>query len=103
MSANPVTLLLTNSVDYVADLVVTNLGTEHIFRYNSDLWQDYKVRVTEDVIELENAAGRRITDADIAKVYRRSNARAPCSFPIAPCPPRTATWKRRSGRRGTTW
>ena len=71
MSANPVTLLLTNSVDYVSDLVVTNLGTEHVFRYNSDLWQDYKLRVTEDEIELENAAGRRITDADVAKVYRR--------------------------------
>ena len=28
---------------------------------------------------------------------------ARCSFPIAPCRPRTSTWKRRSGRRGTTW
>ena len=84
MPQPPVTLLLTNSVDYVADLVVTNLGTEHVFRYNSDMWQDYKVRVTEDVIELENPAGRRITDADIAKVYRRSNARASVLFPDRP-------------------
>lgn len=84
MSANPVTLLLTNSVDYVSDLVVTNLGTEHVFRYNSDLWQDYKLRVTEDEIELENAAGRRITDADVAKVYRRSNARGSVLFPDRP-------------------
>ena len=52
----------------------TSLGTEHVFRYNSDIWQDYKVRITEDVIELENSAGRCITDADIAKVYCRSNS-----------------------------
>ena len=78
------TLLLTNSVDYVSDLVVTNLGTERVFRYNSDLWQDYKLRVTEDEIELENAAGRHITDADVAKVYRRSNARGSVLFPDRP-------------------
>ena len=76
-----VTLLLTNSIDSASDLIVTSLGTEHVFRYNSDIWQDYKVRITEDVIELENSAGRRITDADIAKVYRRSNFRASEVFP----------------------
>ena len=84
MSQPSVTLLLANSIDAVADKVVKNLGTEQIFRYNSDIWQEYKVRVTEDVIELENAAGRRITDADIAKVYRRSNFRPSDIFPDRP-------------------
>ena len=76
MASTPITLLLTNSFDNVSDLIVRELGTEHIFRYNSDLWPDYKLRVTQDTFELENAAGRRITDDDVVKVYRRSCARA---------------------------
>jgi hypothetical protein len=76
MTSTPVTLMLTHSIDYVADLIVEKLGTERVFRYNSDMWEHYKLRVTDNVIELENAAGRRITDADVAKVYYRSNHRA---------------------------
>jgi hypothetical protein len=76
-----VTLLLTNSIDYVADVIVQRLGSDNIFRYNSDLWRDYKVRVTESSFELENPTGRKVREADVAKVYRRSTARASTLFP----------------------
>ena len=39
MTAEPqVTLLITNSIDYLADLLVARLGSERVFRYNTDLW-----------------------------------------------------------------
>jgi hypothetical protein len=84
MSAAPLTLLLTSSVDDVSDLIVTTLGAEHVFRYNLDHWQDYKLRITGETIELENAQGRRITDADVAKVYRRRASRASEVYPDRP-------------------
>lgn len=81
MNSVPATLLITNSIDYVADLIVRNLGSENIFRFNTDLWQDYKLLVSDMVIEIEDPIGRRVTEADIAKVYRRSSMRASTIFP----------------------
>ncbi len=77
-------LLLTNSIDYVSDMIVSSLGTDLVFRYNTDLWQDYKLSITPDAIAIENPAGRKIVDANIVKVFRRSNARASTLFPDRP-------------------
>ncbi len=41
MPTRPVTLLITNSIDYAADLLVCRLGSDRVFRYNTDLWRDY--------------------------------------------------------------
>jgi hypothetical protein len=87
MATSPITLLLTNSIDYVADLLVERLGTKQIFRYNSDLWHDYRLCVNESTIEIENPTGRLVTDRDIVKVYRRSTARASTLFPDRPMTP----------------
>ena len=81
MNRQPVTLLFTNSIDYVADLLVKNLGSEQVFRYNTDLWQDYKLLVSDRTIEIEDPIGRRVTEADIVKVFRRSSMRASNIFP----------------------
>ena len=43
MNQNPVTLLITNSIDYLADLLVSKLGVDNVFRYNTDLWQQYRL------------------------------------------------------------
>lgn len=75
------TLLLTNSLDYCADLLVDGVGSEHVFRYNSDLWQDYKLVVTGTHFEIENPTGKSIRDSDIVKVYRRSFQRSSTLFP----------------------
>jgi len=81
LSKQGVTLLLTNSIDYVADLLVKNLGSENIFRYNTDLWKDYKLLVSDQTIEIEDPIGRRVTENDLVKVFRRSSMRASNIFP----------------------
>ncbi len=81
MSCGSCTLLITNSIDFVADLIVKNLGSENVFRYNTDLWQDYKLLVSDTEIEIEDPVGRHVTEADIVKVYRRSSMRASTLFP----------------------
>jgi hypothetical protein len=73
MTAEPqVTLLITNSIDYLADLLVARLGSERVFRYNTDLWRDYSFCFSADGVEISDPTGRSVTDANIAKVYRRS-------------------------------
>ncbi len=82
MTANRrVTLLLTNSIDYAADLLVKHLGSERVFRYNTDLWPDYSMCIDANGVELADPTGRRVADAEIAKVYRRSSMRRAVLFP----------------------
>ncbi|MBX9841430.1 MAG: hypothetical protein K2Z80_06435 [Xanthobacteraceae bacterium] len=76
-----VTLLITNSIDYVADLLVARLGSEKVFRYNTDLWPQYGLLVSGDRIEISDPTDRSIDDASIAKVYRRSSMRRSMLFP----------------------
>jgi hypothetical protein len=55
MTAEPqVTLLITNSIDYLADLLVARLGSERVFRYNTDLWRDYAVCISADGVEISD-------------------------------------------------
>ena len=82
MTAEPqVTLLITNSIDYLADLLVARLGSERVFRYNTDLWRDYAVCISADGVEISDPTGRSVTDSNIAKVYRRSAMRGSVLFP----------------------
>ena len=76
-----VTLLYTNSLDGTADLVVRRLGTDSVFRVNSDLWRDYRFRIDARGFEIANPTGRTITDEDVAKVYWRKPARSRDLFP----------------------
>ena len=76
-----VTLLITNSIDYLADLLVARLGTDRVFRYNTDLWRDYAFCFSQAGIEISDPTGRSVNDTDIAKVYRRSSMRGSVIFP----------------------
>jgi hypothetical protein len=76
-----VTLLITNSIDYLADLLVAQLGSDRVFRYNTDLWRDYAFYFSPAGIEVSDPTGRSIADSDIAKVYRRSSMRGSVLFP----------------------
>ena len=78
---SPVTLLITNSIDYVSDLLVSRLGSARVFRYNTDLWRDYALCFSAAGIEISDPTGRSVTDATIAKVYRRSAMRGSTLFP----------------------
>ncbi len=81
MNQEPVTLLITNSIDYLADLLVSKLGVDNVFRFNTDLWQQYRLCVTDSDIELEDPIGRKVTESRIAKIYRRSAMRASMVMP----------------------
>lgn len=76
-----VTLLITNSIDYLADLLVARLGSDRLFRYNTDLWRDYALYFSADGIEISDPTGRSVDDSAIAKVYRRSSMRGSVIFP----------------------
>lgn len=77
----PVTLLISNSIDYVADLLVKGIGVDRVFRYNTDMWKDYRLAVTAGSIEIEDPTGRKVSGLNIAKVFRRSAMRASNLFP----------------------
>lgn len=82
MAAKPrLTLLIANSIDYLADLLVARLGSDRVFRYNTDLWRDYALCFSAAGIEIADPTGRSVIDSDIAKVYRRSSMRGSVLFP----------------------
>jgi len=71
MGMNPVTFIYTNSLDLTVDLLISKIGSENIFRFNLDLWQEYKIKIDHSQFSIENPAGRCITSSDIAKFYWR--------------------------------
>lgn len=68
---NPITFIYTNSLDITTDLLISKVGTEEIFRFNVDLWREYKLKIDHIQLSIENSAGRCITSGDIAKFYWR--------------------------------
>lgn len=77
----PVTLVITNSIDFTADLLVHRLGSDRVFRYNTDLWRDYSMCFKASGVEVADPTGRNVTDSTIAKVFRRSSMRGSVLFP----------------------
>jgi hypothetical protein len=67
----PILFLYTNSYDLSADLVVRRLGGDAVFRFNLDLWQDYRVQIARDDLCIVNPTGRAVTSRDIAKFLWR--------------------------------
>lgn len=52
-------LLFTGSIDGTSNLLIRELG-HHVFRFNFDLYKDYKLEFTPDYWEISNPAGHRI-------------------------------------------
>jgi hypothetical protein len=77
----PVTFLYTNSFDTTADLLILNLGSEKFFRFNFDLWRDYRIYIDDERFEIENPTGLRICDQGLAKAYWRKPMRKQHMFP----------------------
>jgi hypothetical protein len=76
MASEPaVTFLFTNTHDVTADLLVSKIGTERIFRFNFNQWQDYSLVLTASGFEIENPAGRKVTAPEVAKFYWRKPMR----------------------------
>ncbi len=81
-----VTFLYTNSFDTTADLLILKLGDDKFFRFNFDLWRDYRISISDDRFEIENPAGRKVCDEGLAKAYWRKPMRKHHMFPDSKLP-----------------
>jgi hypothetical protein len=63
-----VLLLITGSADGTADRIVSRYG-DGIFRFNYNLWKEYKVSYTPTSWSIENPAGLKITSETATNVF----------------------------------
>lgn len=66
-----VLLIYTTSYDTTVDLLMHRMGPERCFRYNFDLWRDYKLDLDAHGFRIEDPTGRVIDQDSVAKVYYR--------------------------------
>jgi hypothetical protein len=66
-----VLFVYTNSYDLSADTIIRRLGSEAVFRFNLDLWQDYAIEIDRHSVLIANAGGRSVGSEDIAKFLWR--------------------------------
>lgn len=64
-------LILTCSFDRTTDLVMGELGSLPIFRFNIDLWRDYTWSITPDGYHLQDPTGRSCRSEAVRAVYLR--------------------------------
>jgi hypothetical protein len=64
------TLIITESYDTTTDLLIDIIGSKKIFRFNFDLYNDYKFKINSDGLLLESEH-QKIEDWDIKKVFWR--------------------------------
>ncbi len=64
-------LIYTTSFDTTVDLLLHHMGGEDCFRYNFDLWRDYKLEIGAGFFRIEDPTGRSIDSARTQKVYYR--------------------------------
>ena len=65
-------LLLTNSHDTTTDILMPHLTRRaEVFRFNIDLWRDYRWRITADGYEISDPTGRICREAEVGAVYER--------------------------------
>lgn len=67
----PDTLMLTNSHDVTSDIMIQCLGLERVFRWNMDLWSDYRLEWDSTGFMLEDPVGRKVRHSDLEAVYWR--------------------------------
>jgi len=73
-----VLLLITNSFDTTADLIVQRLGPEKVFRFNFDIWSDYSFEITPSRFRIVDPTGRAADSETVAKVlWRKPWSRGP--------------------------
>lgn len=65
-------LILTNSLDTTTDIIIPHLTRRaEVFRFNIDLWRDYRWRITADGYEISDPTGRTCREAEVGAVYER--------------------------------
>ena len=66
-----VLLVISNSFDATADLLVSRLGAGKVFRFNFDLWHDYKIDINSKGFILSDPSGREVSADRVVKVLWR--------------------------------
>ncbi len=73
-----VLLLITNSYDTTADLLVRRLGPQKVFRFNFDIWSDYAFEITPARFRIVDPTGRSAESDTVAKaLWRKPWSRVP--------------------------
>jgi len=71
-------LLITNSYDTTADLLIHRLGPEKVFRFNFDIWSDYAFEITPTRFRIVDPTQRWVDNEKVAKVlWRKPWSRGP--------------------------
>jgi len=72
MSRTTKTLILTSSRDMTTDLLMPHLTARaETFRFNIDLWRDYRWSITADGYELSDPTRRTCREEEVGAVYER--------------------------------
>lgn len=77
-------LVVTTSFDVTVDLLIHRLGPEGVFRYNFDLWRDYRVDFGPQGFRIEDPVGRSIDGGRTTKMLWRKPARTKDLLPDQP-------------------
>ena len=73
--------VLTTSFDTTVDLIIRDMGTDGVFRYNFDLWRDYKLSLTPGGFRIEDPTGRVIESRTTSKFLLGKPWRSKDMFP----------------------
>src|SRR5690348_5943219 len=65
------TLIITNTRDRTVDRLVQRIGTDRVFRFNLDIWEDYRIFITAGDFEIANPTGRCVRRDEVAKCLWR--------------------------------
>ena len=63
--------IYTNAFDRTSDLLISRLGTENVYRFNTDLWKDYKIKITPGDFRIIAPNGRMVDRSNVKKFYWR--------------------------------
>ncbi|MHB1954048.1 MAG: hypothetical protein ACYCOU_09905 [Sulfobacillus sp.] len=67
----PVLFIYTNSFDLSSDVLIRRLGDDAVFRFNLDLWQEYRIEIDRHHISITNPNDRKVESKDISKFLWR--------------------------------
>lgn len=65
------TLIITNSRDLTVDRLIHRIGPNRIFRFNLDIWEEYRIWIRAADFEIANPVGRVIRRGQVAKCLWR--------------------------------
>ncbi len=71
----PYLLILTNSYDVTTDLLIHRIPSERVFRFNLDLFRQYRIRFDCNGFQISDPTGRAISFSQIHKAYWRKPLR----------------------------